>query len=348
MRKNSFISFIVLAVILYAKVSSYSNDNDGTHKDVATRFFPFLKREYDARSMSLAGVSAAMPNKLYGVLSNPASLGYIDRMQAMISYTPVVLDINGGSLAFGMPYKSYGIVAANIVYLSCGTFEPRDDYGNYIEGTLHPISIAGAISWSKLMLETLSIGVTLKGIYERLSEGIADEINRCSSDGFAVDIGAQYRTRLSRLIYGIVIKNLGFIRSSFTEDFEKSGLPLSFIVGISYVFKNFPTIRTALDIEKAVDDFLQYKLGLELNIYKQIFTLRGGFTFSQSDIEEFFSMIKQGSFEEEYQKTNWTLFTFGIGIETEVNDLIFNIDAGVEFRVDWAEPGFALTILVGL
>lgn len=348
MRRNSFLCLLLLAVILFTKASYCSGDNNGIHTNVATRFFPFLKREYDARSMSLAGVSVAIPNKLYGVLSNPASLGYIDRMQAMISYTPVVLDINGGSLAFGMPYKSYGIFAANIIYLSCGTFEPRDDYGNYIEGTLHPISIAGAISWSKIMVETFSIGVTLKGIYQRLSEGVADEINKCSSDGFAVDIGAQYRTRSSRLIYGILIKNLGFIRSSFTEDFEKSGLPLSFIAGLSYVFKNFPTIRTAFDIEKAVDDFLQYKLGLELNIYKQIFTVRGGFTFSQSDAEEFFSMIKQGSFEEEYQKTNWTLFTFGVGMETEAKDITINIDAGVEFRVNWAEPGFALTILAGL
>ena len=348
MRRNNFPCLLLFAALLFTKASYCSGDNDGIYTNVATRFFPFLKREYDARSMASAGVSVAIPNKLYGVLSNPASLGYINRMQAMISYTPVVLDINGGSIAFGMPYKSFGVFAANLIYLSGGTFEPRDDYGNYIEGTLHPISIAGAISWSKIIMETISVGVTLKGIYQRLSEGIADEINRSSSDGFAVDIGAQYRARSARLIYGILIQNLGFIRSSFTEDMEKSGLPLSFSAGLSYVFKNIPTVRTAFDIEKAVDDFLQYKLGLELNIYKKVFIVRGGYTFSQRDLEEFFSMIKQGSFEEGYQKTNWTLFTFGIGMETEAKDITINIDAGVEFRVDWAEPGFALTILVGL
>lgn len=343
MRKSSFIKQLLFVTVIIT-----ISLGEGIYKDAGTRFFPFLRREYDARAMAMAGVSAGMPNNLYGALSNPASLGFIDRMEAMISYTPVVLDINGLTIAFGMPYKNYGVFAANIIYMSYGTFEPVDEFGNKIEGDLHPYSIAGTVAWSKVTLENLALGLKLKGIYERLSEGIEDEINRCSADGFAADIGIQYRTRSSRLIYGFLVKNIGFIRSSYSDDVEKSGLPLSFIAGLSYIFRNFPSVRTALDIEKAVDDYLLYKLGLELNVYKQVFFIRGGFVFSQSDAEEFFSMIKNGSFDEDYEKTNWTISTCGFGIEKEVDNVKINFDAALEFRVDWAWPGCSFTILMEL
>ena len=144
MRRSSFIKQLLFIVIIITIASS-----GGIHRDAGTRFFPFLKREYDARAMAMAGVSAAMSNNLYGVLSNPASLGFIDGMEAMISYTPVVLDINGLSIAFGMPYKNYGIFAANIIYMSYGTFETIDEFGNKIDGDLHPYSIAGTVAWSR-------------------------------------------------------------------------------------------------------------------------------------------------------------------------------------------------------
>lgn len=338
----------VLKQLLFMIVFIVGAQCRGICGDAGTRFFPFLKREYNARAMAMAGVSVGMASNLYGILSNPASLGFIDRMEAMISYTPVILDINGLTIAFGMPYKDYGILAANIVYMSYGTFEAIDESGNKIEGDLHPYSIAGTVAWSKAVLQNLALGITLKGIYERLSEGIEDEINRCSADGFAADLGMQYRSRSSRLIYGFLVKNLGFIRSSYSDDVEKTGLPLSFVTGLSYIFKSFPSVKTAIDIEKAVDDYLLYKLGLELNIYKQVFFIRGGFIFSQSDAEEFFSMIKEGSFDEEYEKTNWTIATCGFGIEKEVDDVKVNFDAALEFRVDWTWPGFSFTILMGL
>lgn len=343
MKRPSFIKLLISLFAFTAVVYS-----GGIHEDSGTRFFPFLKREYDARAMAMAGVSAGIPNNLYGVLSNPASLGFINRMEAMISYTPVVLDINGLAIAFGMPYKNYGIFAANIIYMSYGIFEPTDEFGNTIDGDLHPYSIAGAVAWSRIVVENLALGITVKGIYERLSEGIEDEINRCSADGFAADLGIQYRTRSSRLIYGLLVKNLGFIRSSYSDDVEKTGLPLSFVTGLSYVFRNFPAVKTAVDIEKALDDYLLYRLGLELNVYKQVFFIRGGFVFSQSDAEEFFSMIKNGSFDQDYEKTNWTISTCGFGIEKEVDNVKIHFDAALEFRVDWAWPGFSFTILMGL
>jgi len=341
-------SVLFIGCVLYPFLSygKYDSDN-GIYTDVATRYFPFLKREYDARAIGMGGASTGMPNSIYGLLSNPAAIGYLNRSEAMISYVPVVLDVNGGTIAYAMPYKTFGVFAANILYLSYGTFEPLDEVGNKIEGALHPFSIAGSLSWSKIILENLSAGVTVKGIYERLSEGIGEEIDKYSADGFAADIGIQYRTLSTRLIYGLLIRNIGFLRSGYSDDIDNEGLPVSVLAGFSYVFKNFPTIRTAFDLEKPVDDFLKYKIGLELNMYKQVLLLRGGFNFSQRDMEEFFSMIRNGSFDADYNKSDWSLFSLGLGLKTELRDFNVNFDAAVRFRVERTMPCLAFTLLLG-
>jgi len=270
-------------------------------------------------------------------------------MQALLSYIPVILDIRSGALAFAWPKDNKGIWAINLTYLSAGDFNDilYDESGKKIDGSLNPYWVAGGVTWSKKVFESLSFGATVKGIYNRLSEGIGDDIPRASADGFAVDVGMQYRVRSSRLIYGLLIQNLGFIRSSYSDDTEEASLPMSMVAGLSYVFKNFPAVRTAFDLEKAIDDYLQYKLGLELNIYKQMFFIRGGYNFSQSDLEEFFDMFRNGKFDEEYQKTNWSLFSMGVGVKADVKEININLDTALNFRVDRLYPGFALSLLLG-
>ncbi len=324
-------------------------DYNGIHAKAGKSFFPFLKLGYEARALAMGGASVGMPNDLYGALSNPAALGFGNTMQALISYKPVMLDVRGGALGFAWPREAKGMWAVNIMYVSYGVFTDNlfDENGSTIDGTINPYSIAASVTWSKKIFESLSYGATVKGIYDRLSEGIGIDIPRASADGFAVDMGLQYRTKSSRLIYGLLVQNVGFIRSSYSEDIEKTTLPLSLIVGMSYVFKNFPSVRTAFDLEKSIDDYLQYKLGLELNIYKQMFFIRGGYVFSQSDLEEFFAMIKNGKFDQSYQKTNWSLFSAGAGVKADIKEVDVNLDLALNFRVDRLAPSFALTLLLG-
>lgn len=340
---------IIAGILLFVPYASGSSTYDRIHPRAQESFFPFLKNGYEARSCAMAKASVGMPNGLYGTLANPAALGFVHEMQALLSYVPIILDVRSGALAFAWPQERTGIWGVHIMYLSAGSFEDilYDKDGNKIDGSLNPYWVAGGVTWSRSIVESLAFGATVKGIVNRLSEGIGDDIPRSSADGFAVDIGVQYRTRSSRLIYGILVQNLGFIRSSYSDDIEKTNLPLSFITGISYVFKNFPSVRTAFDLEKPIDDFLQYKLGLELNIYKQMFILRGGYSFSQSDLEEFFAMIRNGKFDDEYQKTSWSLFSIGAGVKSDVKGLNLNCDAALNFRVDRMDPGFALSFLVG-
>ena len=74
-----------------------------------------------------------------------------------------------------------------------------------------------------------------------------------------------------------------------------------------------------------------------------------GFHYKKEEftLNRSFSMYET-SFDEGYEKTNWTVSTCGFGVEKEADDVKINFDAALEFRVDWAWPGFSFTILMGL
>ena len=100
--KQSALLITFIFVLLF-NLAYGDNGINSIHPDATKTFFPFLKIGYEARSVAMGGTSAGMPNDIYGIMGNPAALGYVDKMQAMISYKPIVLDIKGGTLAFAMP-----------------------------------------------------------------------------------------------------------------------------------------------------------------------------------------------------------------------------------------------------
>jgi len=209
------VSTLLLLIASICISSGNIRDINGEYS-IPTKHFPILKLLYDARSVSMGGVTIGMPNTNVGAISNPAALGYINSNQVMISYKPIIIDVKGGAVGYGQPMGTYGNWAFSIVYLSYGTFDNLlDENKKSIEGSLHPYSLEGGISWAKLIGNSFSAGFTFKGMYDMLSEGIEGEIDDFSADGFAIDMGVQYRTASSRLIYGLFIKNIGFVRSNF-------------------------------------------------------------------------------------------------------------------------------------
>jgi hypothetical protein len=335
----------IFVLVVFVLSGFGENDQTGISGTANTNNFSFLKIGYEARAVGMAGASAAMPNDLYGVLSNPAALGYIPRMQAMISYNPYFLDLRGGTVSFARRQGSLGVWALNVVYLSEGSFVGRDE-SNQLTETYDPLRIAVNASWAKTFLESFSCGLTLRGIYERLS--VANSVNsEVSASGFACDIGAQYRLKASRLIYGILMKNLGVVTSRTINSATDKRLPLIFSTGISYILKNIPNMRVAFDLEKPQNDYLLYRLGLELNIIRQIVFMRAGYNFSQYDLKQLFSFLQNSNSGNTYQKTNWTLFTLGLGINTKVSTYTVAVDCALHFRTDRMNPNFILSMLLG-
>jgi hypothetical protein len=305
------------------------------------RPFSFINNDYDARTVALGGASIALPNDLVGTFTNPAAAGFISGRQALCGVRSIIDDVFGGPLGFVMPFSTFGSFGINLVTLSYGTIKQVDNIADrpvYTDITWNAYSVAGQISWSKIVWEQLALGVAVRGFYEREAGSSAEGY---SWNAACVQAGLQYRQHDSRLIMGLVLSNAGFMVSSQVRDLK---LPLTLTAGFSYVPLYVPNLRLALDLQRTADAFLMYKPGIELALYKKYFFGRAGYRFSERDLEELIKEAK-GESNAGYQKSTWYGPSLGIGIVTDVNRLDLNIDAAIQF-LDNAAPALCLSVLV--
>jgi hypothetical protein len=97
-------------------------------------------------------------------------------------------------------------------------------------------------------------------------------------------------------------------------------------------------------MQQTADQYLMYKGGVEIDLYRKFFFGRLGYRLSESDLENVFKQL-QGVSTEGYQKTTWYGPSFGVGIVTDMNKLAVNIDAAVQF-LDNADPAPSLSLMV--
>jgi len=302
--------------------------------------FPFLNLQYDGRSIGMAGADAAMPNEIYGILSNPAAMGYISSFEFMAGFRPVLMDVWGSPVAIARPWGKAGVFAANMVSLNSGNIDIRDGQGNPVEGSAFCNYLAGGIVWSKIVWNTLSVGAGVKGVYNYLSTGIPGE--KYTADGAAFDAGVQYRQYRDRLIYGLVFRNIGFMRSGYTDDDVKYPLPMAVEAGVSFIPRYMPALRAALDINARRGDYINFEPGLEINIYKKILQIRGGYSFSEKDMQEGINLLS-GDPDESYIKSNWSGLSFGAGVNSELDKVALHIDVAVQFLTGIPAPSFVVS-----
>jgi hypothetical protein len=73
--------------------------------------------------------------------------------------------------------------------------------------------------------------------------------------------------------------------------------------------------------------------------------LRGGVNFSHKDVREKLRdwlNLTEDTSREAYQKSNWYVGGLGVGFVAPVNGMKVNVDAAVNFRVDWLPPSVTL------
>jgi hypothetical protein len=320
----------------------------GQSGQAGTNAFPFLYLDYDARTIATGGVSVAMPNDLYGVVTNPAAAGYISKRQVVCGYRSVIDDVWGSPIAVALPYYNWGTFALSLVNLSYGSLNEVDEGpdGRPLSTGIswHSYSVAGSLTWAKVVWESLSVGGSLREIHDYIgnSGGTAEHY---SADAVVVQAGLQYRWLGSRVIAGFALNNAGFMIANYTDQTENLMMPLSVAAGVSYSPDNIPNLRLALDLMQPTDGFLTYKLGAEVDIYKKYLTLRAGYSFSEPDLESQLKVL-QGESNNGYQKTNWAGFCFGFGVNTDIGLVNAGIDAGVQLLQDM-DPALSVSMIVG-
>jgi len=313
--------------------------------DAGTTAFELFRINHNARDVAMAGASIAVPGGLIGVSANPAASGYLQDVEAVVGYRSMVEGIWSGVLGFGMPLGRTGYWSLNVVNLSLGTIEEtlRIDGLPVVTGReWRSDALSASLNWSRVVWRTLSLGASLKGIYEYM--GTTGEYY--SSDGFALDLGAQYRLLAGdRLVLGAVLRHLGFERSTYGDEIDRASLPTTFGIGLSYVPLYVKPLRIALDLEKSNGGTLDIEPGIEVSILRDLLFLRAGYAFSDREVSYLFDVLG-GEQDDDYEKAQWNSLCLGMGLQVRVRDVLIGADAGLEIHTV-GQPSVAVTVMVG-
>ena len=225
----------------------------------------FLKLDVGARSAGLGGAYTAVVSDATALYWNPARMTTVVGTDVSIIHTQWFQ---------GISHEFIGAVASNgtsavglgFMLMTVDGIERRTDIP-----TARPLSTFNAYdvmlsgSYARHVTETISAGITIKGIAEKILFDTAS--------GLAVDLGVQYRTVYEGLTIGGSIRNIGPKLSFIREQFD---LPREIRIGAAFIPTYAALQRRVLlsaDIGKYRDESTRLNLGAE-------YTYQGRFSTS--------------------------------------------------------------------
>jgi hypothetical protein len=289
---------------------------------------------YDARSVAMAGVSAGIPNGLYGIFSNPATLAYTKDIETYFGYYSLFNGVWGGPLAVAKNFGKYGVFGISVFGFTSGEIDVVDENNVSLGTTARQTFLTGGLSWAYKIRDNLYSGISIRGAY--------DKIDEYSANGAFMDGGIFYRKKDDRFTAGLLFKNLGFVFKSYGDSYT---IPFEVEAGLSFVPRNLPVMRLALDVNKKTGDYVNFEPGIELNVYQKALFLRAGYSVSQKDISYLLDILN-GDQNDDYVKSNWATFCVGAGVKTMINNSNLKIDFGLQFHTIVITPSTVISALV--
>lgn len=311
-----FVGFISLAMLMGGQVSADENSSGA-----GTSVFNFLKIDVGARPIAMGGAFTGVADDETSLYYNPSGITDLEGKHFIAGYHNNVFDMQSGFLGYVHPVGPDHRIAAQINYLSYGDFIRTDGNGEEL-GTFGGSDMLFAASYAMRVRQNLSLGVTLKYIYEK--------IDTYSASGIAGDIGAKFI--IKRDLYdnsiqaaaGIMIQNVGTQLSTFVDGSEKYDLPLTFRMGVSGYPKGLPLLLAG-DIILPTDNDLYIALGAELLRLKPLFIRMGWTSFGLN------YQTEAGA------KDNLAGFSVGFGVEHKQMHISYTLspqsDLGTSHRI---------------
>ena len=250
-----------------------------------------------ARSIAMGGANIASAVGIDALYWNPAGISRGEHnVDATFSHMTYMADIGVEYGAVAAKVEGLGVIAFNIKALSIGdilitTTQDPDGTG----ATFSPQMLTAGVSYSKLLTENISVGVTANFITESLGE--------VDASGMAFDIGVIYQNLadINGLSFGLTIKNLGpemqydgpgLLYESSVEDFNRPPqlskaesapfeLPSQFELGVAYnpVLNDLNNLIISTSFQNNNFSGDEYKVGAEY-AYSNSFFVRGGYAFA--------------------------------------------------------------------
>jgi hypothetical protein len=255
-------AIIMIMIILAASAIA----GTGTSK-TGTRVFNFLKIEVAARPTAMGGAFTGVADDESSLFYNPSSITGLSGKHFIAGYHNTIFDMQSGFLGFITPVGAKGKISGYINYLNYGDFIRTNDVGKEL-GTFGGSDMLFAVSYATLLKENMSVGGTIKFIYEK--------IENYSSTGVAFDLAAKYAFSDKRNSVGVAVQNVGAQLSKFTENSKSDPLPIIFRGGFASFLQGMPVLFAA-DLIYPTDNKLYFALGAEYLNLKPLF-LRAGWT----------------------------------------------------------------------
>ncbi len=234
--------------------------------DAGSTGLSFLKIPIDARSTGMGEAYTALASGAAATYWNPAGLNQTSSSEVIFNHTEWVQGIRGEFAALALKqgagvwgFHVYSFNIGDIAVRSTPTPQPLEKTSaNYL---------SLGISYSRLLKENFSLGVTVKYLYEKIFIE--------NANGFAIDLGANYRLPFNDARVALVFQNGGKMNRLLAEETRLPALVrLGVLLPVRFRTPTF-TANLALDLLKPLEETLQTHLGMELLLFRHL-ALRGG------------------------------------------------------------------------
>jgi hypothetical protein len=234
--------------------------------------YDFLKVDPNARASALGGAFETYTDDPNVMFYNPAGLSTMTKKQVSAGFGKYLLDINYGTVSYGMKYKNAGWLGVGIKYFNYGTFDYADENGA-TGGTFGANDFMLSLTYSNYVYEKINYGVSIKYIYSK--------IDKYNSSGLGIDFGFLYVIPWQELNLALSINNFGLQLDKYDQTTEK--LPLDVRFGISKKLEHLP-VRLSFSLsnlnqeqDKFIQRFKAFAIGGEF-AFSESFTLRIGYS----------------------------------------------------------------------
>jgi hypothetical protein len=224
----------------------------------------FLRMGVGARAISMGNTGVAHPTNAYSTFYNPASFGMIDEMMVGLSYSFLSLDRRFEFISFSMKVPPGAGFSISWIESGVGDLNSYNSIGE-ISGEINQSANAVYFSFGRQFSEKLSIGVSLKILFEFINDG-SDEFDY-SSNGVGFDIGVLYKINEDLMIGGLVKDINSKFKASTDKIFELGGTTIDKfpVTGKIGAFYQTPLqwLRAAYDFEWSDKGLKKHHIGLE-------------------------------------------------------------------------------------
>ncbi len=257
---NNFLASLFVAILLLCNCQQVEAQTGGR------TVFTSLDVPASARIAASGGhLPAVRDGDLNLALYNPSLLDSLAHQRVALNYVNYFSGVNLGFASYAHHLDSSNItLAATIQYVDYGKLVERDVTGLQT-GTFNAGDYALVIGAAKPIDSLFTAGVNVKGIYSTIAG--------FNAWGLALDAGVTYYNPKRQFTAALVVRNLGFVASQFTENVRDT-LGANLMVGITKRLKHAPfrlslvydhiqkwDLTTPFDAQATIDPFSGESVG---------------------------------------------------------------------------------------